>query len=103
MLPAGYLAEHVQLRYATIVFLAERHPHAVVDTGMTREALYVAATRGSESNRLHVNVASEPPGDDASHGPVEPQSARQVLISVAHRRGAEASAHQVMASEWASA
>ena len=48
-------------------------------------------------------MAPEPPTAEASHGHAERQSAREVLISVAHRRGAEASAHQVMASEWASA
>jgi hypothetical protein len=61
----------------------------------------VAATRGRESNRLHVDVEPEPPRAEASHGRPERLSARQVLMSVAHRRGAEASGHPVMASEWA--
>ena len=68
---------------------------------MTREARYMAATPGRQSNQLYVDVEPEPPPAEASHGPQERQSARQMLMSVAHRGGTEASAHQVMASEWA--
>jgi hypothetical protein len=107
VLPARYVAEHVELRYGTTVFSAPGRTvgtaHAVVGAAMTREALYVAATRGRESNRLYVDVEPETPGAEASHGRPESFSARQVLISVAHHTGAEASAHRVMAGEWASA
>ncbi len=61
----------------------------------------MAATPGRQSNQLYVDVEPEPPPAEASHGPQERQSARQMLMSVAHRGGTEASAHQVMASEWA--
>ena len=77
--------------------------HAVVGTGMTREALYVAASRGRQSNKLYVDVEPELAGAETSHGRPEHFSARQVLISVAHRRGAGAAAHQAMAAEWANA
>jgi conjugative relaxase-like TrwC/TraI family protein len=107
VLPASYVAEHVELGYATTVFSAQGRTvataHAVVGVAMTRETLYVAATRGRESNKLYVDVELEAPGAEASHGHPERLYARQVLISVAHRRGAEASAHQAMAGEWASA
>jgi hypothetical protein len=107
VLPVSYVAEHVELGYASTVFSSQGRTvataHAVVGAGMTREALYVAATRGRESNWLHVDVEPEPPGVEASHGQPERLSARQVLISVAHRRGAEISAHQTMNAEWASA
>ena len=107
VLPASYVAEYVELGYATTVFSAQGRTvataHAVVGSRMTREALYVAATRGRASNKLYVDVEPEAPGAEASHGQPERVSARQVLISVAHRRGADASAHQVMAAEWASA
>jgi len=105
VLPAGYVAEQVELGYAATVFSSQGRTvttaHAVVGVSMTREALYVAATRGRESNRLYVDLEPEP--TEASHGKAERPSARQVLISVAHRRGAETSAHQMIASEWASA
>ena len=101
------MASNVELGYATTVFSSQGRTvttaHAVVIPAMTREALYVAATRGRESNRLYVDVEPEMPGAEASHGQPERLSARQVLISVAHRRGAESSAHQVMAAKWATA
>ncbi|MDA8301129.1 MAG: hypothetical protein M0005_06205 [Actinomycetota bacterium] len=67
--------------------------HAIVGVGMTREALYVAATRGKESNRLYVDVEPEPPNAGMAHGPAERLSAREVLVAVASRRGADISAH----------
>ena len=77
--------------------------HAIVGVGMTREALYVAATRGRESNRLYVDVEPEPANAGMAHGPTERLAAREVLLAVVSRRGAELSAHQTMASEWARA
>jgi hypothetical protein len=107
VLPATYVAGHVELGYATTAFSSQGRTvttaHAVVGAGTTREALYVAATRGRESNKLYVDVEPEVPGPEASHCKPERLSARQVLISVAHHPGAETSAHETMAAEWASA
>jgi hypothetical protein len=77
--------------------------HAVVSTAMTRELLYVAATRGRESNRFYVDVAPEPPGAEMAHGPSERVEARDVRVAAASRRGADVSAHEVMKTEWAKA
>jgi hypothetical protein len=107
LLPAGYVAEHVELGYAGTVFSAQGRTvataHALVGVGMAREALYVAATRAREANRLYVDVEPEPAGADMAHGETERLSAREVLVAVASRRGADLSAHQTMASEWARA
>jgi hypothetical protein len=107
LLPAGYVAEHVELGYAGTVFSAQGRTvataHALVGVGMTREALYVAATRAREANRLYVDVEPEPAGAEMAHGQAERLSAREVLVAVASRRGADLSAHQTMASEWARA
>jgi conjugative relaxase-like TrwC/TraI family protein len=107
VLPAAYVSEHVELAYATSVWSAQGRTvgtaHAIVGVGMTREALYVAATRGKESNRLYVDVEPEPANADMAHGPAERLSAREVLVAVASRRGADVSAHETMASEWARA
>ena len=107
VLPAGYVAEHVELGYAGTVFSAQGRTvataHALVGVGMTREALYVAATRAREANRLYVDVEPEPAGAEMAHGQAERLSAREVLVAVASRRGADLSAHQTMASEWAKA
>jgi conjugative relaxase-like TrwC/TraI family protein len=107
VLPAGYVAQYVELGYAGTVFSAQGRTvataHALVGVGMTREALYVAATRAREANRLYVDVEPEPAGADMAHGQAERLSAREVLVAVTSRRGADLSAHQTMASEWAKA
>jgi conjugative relaxase-like TrwC/TraI family protein len=107
LLPAGYVAEHVELGYAGTVFSAQGRTvataHALVGVGMTREALYVAATRAREANRLYVDVEPEPAGAEMAHGQAERMSAREVLVAVASRRGADLSAHQTIAAEWARA
>jgi hypothetical protein len=104
LLPAAYVAEHVELGYAGSVFSAQGRTvstaHALVGVAMTREALYVAATRAREANRLYVDVEPEPAGAEMAHGQAERLSAREVLVAVASRRGADLSAHQTMASEW---
>jgi len=107
ILPAAYVSEHVELGYATSVWSAQGRTvgtvHAIVGVGMTREALYVAATRGKESNRLYVDVEPEPANADIAEAPAERLSAREVLVAVASRRRADVSAHETMASEWARA
>jgi len=107
VLPPAYVAEHIELGYACTVWSAQGRTvgtaHAVVSAGMTREALYVAATRGRESNRLYVDVEPEPANAGMDHGPTERLAARDVLLAVASRRGADISAHEAMASEWAKA
>ena len=107
VLPAGYVAEHVELGYAGTMFSAQGRTvataHALVGVGMTREALYVAATRAREANRLYVDVEPEPVGAEMAHGQAERLNPREVLLAVASRRGADLSVHQTMASEWARA
>ena len=103
-LPSGYVAAQVELGYATSAHAAQGQTvstaHALVSGAMTREVLYVAATRARESNRLYVDVEPEPAGADVAHGPGEVLEARDVLVAIADRRGAERSAHQAMASAW---
>jgi conjugative relaxase-like TrwC/TraI family protein len=107
VLPAAYVSKHVELGYASSVWSAQGRTvgtaHAIVGVGMTREALYVAATRGRESNRLYVDVEPEPANADMAEAPAGRLSAREVLVAVASRRGADISAHETMASEWARA
>ncbi|MGP8206202.1 MAG: hypothetical protein ACLQVK_09125 [Acidimicrobiales bacterium] len=107
VLPAGYVAEHVELGFAGTVFSAQGRTlataHALVGLGMSREALYVATTWPREANRLYVDVEPEPAGADMAHGQADRLSAREVLVAVASRRGTDLSAHQTIASEWAKA
>ncbi|MGO9658033.1 MAG: AAA family ATPase [Acidimicrobiales bacterium] len=104
VLPAGYVAGHVELGYATSAHGAQGQTvgtaHALVSSAMTREALYVAATRARESNRLYVDVEPQPPGAEMDHGRPEVLDARDVLVAIAARKGAERSAHQARAVAW---
>ncbi len=57
-LPAGYVAEHVELGYAVTTArsqgLTVDQTHTIAAIGMAREDLYVAMTRGRHTNRLYV-------------------------------------------------
>ncbi|WP_435520819.1 AAA family ATPase [Agromyces larvae] len=104
ILPAGYVAEHVELGYAVTSHRAQGittgTAHIVVAPGMTRENLYVAMTRGREANTAYVAVdrpdlahVGPRPGDAAE------ASARSILAGVLHHVGAELSAHETLAAE----
>lgn len=94
-LPADYVAEAVELAYAST---AHRVQGATTDTAhtlvipeMTREALYVAATRGRAGSRWY--VTTETNADlDCEHEPNAPCTADEVLAAVLRRSGAEKSA-----------
>jgi conjugative relaxase-like TrwC/TraI family protein len=105
-LPAGYVAEHVELGYA---ITAHRAQGATVDTAhllvhsssMTREAFYVAMTRGRQSNvayvatdEAHLEDHQHTPGFQAGHVTV-----RSILYGVLQHEGAERSAHETIATE----
>ena len=99
-LPADYVAEHVDLGYATTAHRAQGMTvdtaHVVV-TGPTisRETLYAAMTRGRHSN--HIYVATDYHNDpDTRHGPAERQTAREVLAGILTRAGADLSAHETI-------
>jgi len=100
VLPADYVAHHVELAYATTAHRAQGRSvdtaHAMVSPTTTREVLYVAATRGRESNRLYVDVAYDPDPATSHDGMVEPQSANDVLVGVLANEGADVSAHETM-------
>lgn len=104
LLPAGYVAEHVELGYAVTAHRAQGlttdTAHVVVARGMTRENLYVAMTRGREANTAY--VALDHP--DVAHTGIRPRddvdaSAQSVLVGVLHHVGAELSAHETIAAE----
>ncbi|WP_315913276.1 MobF family relaxase [Arthrobacter sp. lap29] len=98
LLNAGYLAESVELGYATT---AHRSQGITVDTGhtlvsegrLTRELFYVSMTRGKAGNHAYI---SEP--DPRDHHGVDPSSLpdwRQILGTVLSAEGAEHTAHEV--------
>lgn len=104
VLPASYVAEHLDLGYAVTTHRAQGvttdTSHVVVTSSTTRENLYVAITRGREAN--HAYVAIDRPDDDHSHahpGDNPDATARSVLFDVLQHVGTEPSAHQALAAE----
>jgi hypothetical protein len=102
-LPAEYVREHVELGYATTAHRAQGRTvdtaHTlVIGRGMTREALYVAATRARHANHLYVSI-DDPLDVDTSHGPDEYAAAHDLLTAVLNNLGADLSAHETRRAE----
>jgi len=68
----------------------------MVSSTTTREVLYVAATRGRDSNRLYVDTFYDPAPETSHDGMAEAQSARAVLYGCLKRVGADRSAHDTI-------
>lgn len=102
VLPAAYVAEHVDLGYAITAHRAQGiivdTSHVVVTESTTRENLYVAMTRGRDHN--HAYVITEDADDN--HGTPDGQevpTAREVLTGVLANVGTELSATQTIKAE----
>jgi hypothetical protein len=99
-LPAGYVAHHVELAYATTAHRAQGDTvdtaHALVRPLMSREVLYVAMTRGRHANTAYVCTDTDPDGE---YGAGDQLTPREVLETVLARTGTELSAHQTMRVE----
>ena len=104
VLPAEYVAEHVELGYAITAHRAQGSTvdtaHVLVDPSTTREQLYVGLTRGRTSNIAY--VATDHPDDaHTTRNPaIAPNAtARSVLAGVLRHVGAERSAYERINSE----
>ncbi len=112
VLPADYVAQHVELAYATTAHRSQGRTvgtaHALVSPSTTREALYVAATRGRGANFLYVDTAYDPDPQTSHRNAGDPPTAREVLARVLTNAGEETSAHETLrraqheAESWAS-
>lgn len=93
LLPASYVAEHVDLGYAVTAYRAQGittdTAHVLVEPTSTRETFYVAMTRGRHSNHAYVTLDR---ADDHA-------TARSVLYGVLQHSGAELSAHETIVAE----
>jgi conjugative relaxase-like TrwC/TraI family protein len=104
VLPADYAAEHLDLGYAVTSYRAQGitvdTSHVLVDGAMTRENLYVALTRGRETNLAYVAVDKPDDSHDDPHlGDNTETTARSVLFGVLAHVGAELSAHETITAE----
>ncbi|MBA2695855.1 MAG: AAA family ATPase, partial [Actinobacteria bacterium] len=98
-LPAGYVAEHVQLGYASTIHGAQGATvdttHTVLTGNETRQTLYVALSRGRTSNHLYVGAPAptlDGVGPDIEETPADP---REVLTDILARDGRAQSATTV--------
>jgi hypothetical protein len=96
-LDVHYVAEQVQLGYAITAHRAQGATvdscHVMVSPGMTREAFYVAMTRGRYGNTTYVVTEhADPEQEDHRHAIGEPPSTQQVLRKVLATEGTERSA-----------
>jgi conjugative relaxase-like TrwC/TraI family protein len=108
-LPAGYVRAHVQLLYATTAHRAEGTTvdtaHPLITPGMTREHLYVLASRARHTTTLYVTTHDLPPLDEDEHTDRvkhDPRSyaAREILHTILATEGTEHSAtHTIHASQ----
>ena len=100
LLPARYVAQHVELAYASTVHRAQGRTvdtaHAFVSPTTTREVLYVALTRGSEANHLYVDTHYDPDPDTGHEDLTKTPDALEVLTEVLRREGADRSATDVI-------
>ncbi len=101
-LPAAYVRHHVELGYAATAYRAQGRTvdtsHSIVGVTTTREALYVAASRGREANTIYVDTLNES-DVDTSHGPDRERNVQDVLRTVLNNVGADVSAHTMIEHE----
>ena len=98
-LPADYVARHVQLGYAVTAHRAQGSTvdttHVVAAPGMTREAFYVAMTRGRHAN--HAHVITDPQPDTDQPNTTNPAGTQAVLEQILANTGQQLSAHDTRA------
>ncbi len=98
-LPAGYVAQHVQLGYASTIHGAQGvtvdSTHTVLTGTETRQALYVALSRGRESNHLYLATPNASLDSIDPHLQDTVADPRQVLTDILDRDGRAHSATTV--------
>jgi conjugative relaxase-like TrwC/TraI family protein len=97
MLPAGYVAEHVEHGWATTIDAAQGATTDIAillaRPGIDREHLYVGLTRGREENHAYLAPAVD---DDHTQPPPSESSARQMLHAALARSGSNDAAHTLL-------
>lgn len=96
-LPAPYVAEHVELGYASTVHSAQGLTadtmHGVVTGTDSRETLYTMMTRGRHANHVHLAVGGDGDPHQLLHPETrEPATATAILEVIFARTGAAVSA-----------
>jgi DNA primase catalytic core len=103
VLPADYVAAHVELGYAATIHRVQGMTvdtcHGMVGVGMTRNEFYTAITRGADSNRVYVETDDVLDLDPHRQPDLE-RAVLNALKAVLDRDGEEKSASKVIEGEW---
>lgn len=101
-LPPQYVAEHVELGYATTAHRAQGRTvdtaHAYLSAATMREPLYVMASRGRECNRLYVDTDYDPDMETA-HEQSQSTPVHDILRAILANSGADISGHETRNAE----
>ena len=105
-LPAAYVAAHVELLYATTTHRAQGSTvdtaHPLITAGMTRENLYVLASRARERTTFYVSTHDLPFDEDdrVDHVRTDPRAyaAREILLTIIAAEAAPLSATETIAT-----
>ncbi|WP_171018759.1 MobF family relaxase [Rhodococcus sp. Q] len=99
---ADYIADNVQLGYATTVHRSQGmtvgNCHVLASSNMDRQSLYVAMTRGKNTNIVYA-ANDELPDWDFEHRPEEHPGAIGLLNAILARDGSQRTAHQMIEDE----
>ena len=106
VLPADYVARHVELGYATTTHRAQGittdTAHVIADAATTREGFYVAMTRGRLDNHAYLQLTAhaDSAGGDAHLGAAtDPMTPAEVFTTILNRTSAAQSAHDAIRAE----
>jgi hypothetical protein len=101
-LPADYVAEHVDLGYASTTHRAQGitvdRAHVLAAPGMVRENLYVAMTRGRHDNHVYVALDDVDPTCDSLPHVQNVPDAHEALAAILVTSGVELSATETIAA-----
>jgi len=108
-LPVHYVATYTTLGYAATINAAqgmtaggrdtEGTCHTVISDRLTRQQLYVAATRGRTENHLYFSTAEADPHRILTPKATHPPTAVDILTTIVGRDGAQHSAHSLAAAD----
>ncbi|OBK59449.1 exonuclease V subunit alpha [Mycobacterium gordonae] len=108
-LPARYVRTHSTLGYAATINAAQGMTaggrgthgtcHTVISDRLTRQQLYVAATRGRTENHFYGSTAESDPHRILAPKATHPPTAVDVLTAILGRDGAQESAHTSVAAD----
>lgn len=87
-LPAEYVAEHVELGYATTIARTQGmtvdETHTIATPGMGREDLYVAMSRGHHTNRTYVVLDQDDPECLPGQAPSSGREVLEQILATSH-------------------